>query len=53
LILIVLIPYFLVKYIIQPLVLWLILGVMVVMSALFFLPGICLELVGLVRGRPV
>jgi hypothetical protein len=53
LILIVLTPYFLVKYIIQPLVLWLILGVMVVMSALYFLPGICLELVGLVRGRPV
>ena len=47
------IPCLMVKYIIQPLVLWLILIVALVLQLVYLLPEIILEFIGIARGRPV
>lgn len=44
-------PYLLVQHMIQPIVLWLILAVCLVLQALYLVPGIILEIIGLCRGR--
>lgn len=46
------VPYFLVKYLIQPLVLWIIVVVCLLLQVLYLLPGTILEIVALIRGRP-
>jgi hypothetical protein len=46
-------PYLLVKYIIQPMVLWLILVVCLVLQTLYLLPGLILEIIAMVKGRPM
>ncbi|WWC91806.1 uncharacterized protein L201_006753 [Kwoniella dendrophila CBS 6074] len=48
-----LIPYLLVKHFIQPLVLWIITLVTVILQCIYLLPEIVLELIGLIRCRPV
>lgn len=47
------IPYMLVKHMIQPIVLWLILAVCLVLQAIYLVPGIILEVIGLFRRRPM
>lgn len=47
------IPYLLVKHLIQPMILWLILVVCLVLQTLYLAPGIVLEIIGMIRGRPM
>lgn len=47
------IPYLLVKHLIQPMILWLILVVCLVLQAMYLAPGITLEVWGMLRGRPM
>jgi len=46
-------PVILVSNLVQPLVLWLILIVVLVLQVIYFLPGLVLEVIGFVIGRPV
>nr|XP_019044037.1 hypothetical protein I302_07317 [Kwoniella bestiolae CBS 10118]OCF22967.1 hypothetical protein I302_07317 [Kwoniella bestiolae CBS 10118] len=46
-------PYLLFKNFIQPLVLWIITTVTVVLQCVYLLPGIFLELIGILRRRPI
>ncbi|WVQ66886.1 uncharacterized protein L199_005077 [Kwoniella botswanensis] len=48
-----LLPYLLFKNFIQPLVLWIVTTVTVVLQCVYLLPGIFLELIGILRRRPV
>ncbi|WWC64475.1 uncharacterized protein I303_107085 [Kwoniella dejecticola CBS 10117] len=48
-----LIPFLLFKNFIQPLVLWIITTVTVVLQCVYLLPGIVLEAIGLLRRRPI
>ena len=47
------IPYLLVTNLIQPMVLWLILAVCLVIEVVYLLPGLILDMIGLIRGRPM
>lgn len=46
-------PYLLVKYLIQPMVLWLILVVCLVLQTLYLCPGLILEITAMIKGRPM
>ncbi|WWC72111.1 uncharacterized protein I206_106071 [Kwoniella pini CBS 10737] len=48
-----LVPFLLFKNMIQPLVLWIITTVTVVLQCVYLLPGIFLEAIGLLRRRPI
>ncbi|WVF72926.1 hypothetical protein IAT40_007744 [Kwoniella sp. CBS 6097] len=48
-----LIPYLLVKWFIQPLVLWVIAVVTIALECFYLVPGIVLELIGLLRRKPI
>ncbi|WWD03752.1 hypothetical protein V865_001808 [Kwoniella europaea PYCC6329] len=48
-----LLPYLLFKNFIQPLVLWIVTTVTVVLKCVYLLPGIFLELIGILRRRPI
>lgn len=47
------VPVILVSNLVQPLVLWLILIVVLVLQVIYFLPGLVLEVIGSIRGRPM
>ncbi|WVR07573.1 hypothetical protein IAU60_004615 [Kwoniella sp. DSM 27419] len=47
------VPYLLIKWFVQPLVLWIICAATLCLELVYLVPGIIIELIGLIRRRPV